>query len=125
MLKRKSISSGSLFWNKKIQKTSFFVGDVYNLGIRTKFFYSFKNLGLAECLNLQLCVCFAGSLTYLFVQSRRQSLCCLFYNKSILFYNSSMCSPFGTANIFALNIYNFIEDIMEELEGLTARHKEL
>lgn len=36
-----------------------------------------------------------------------------------------MCSPFGTANIFALNIYNFIEDIMEELEGLTARHKEL
>lgn len=36
-----------------------------------------------------------------------------------------MCSTFAIANIFALNIYNFIKDIMEELEGLAARHKEL
>lgn len=59
------------------------------------------------------------------MQSRIQSLCCLFYIKSILFYTSSMCSTFAIANIFALNIYNFIKDIMEELEGLAARHKEL
>lgn len=49
----------------------------------------------------------------LFVQSRMQYLCCLFYTKSVLFY-TSMCSTIGAANISTLNIYNSIKDIMEE-----------
>lgn len=63
--------------------------------------------------------------TNLFVQSRMQYMCCLFYTESILFCTSFMCPTFGTASIFALTIYNSIEDIMEELEGMTARHKKL
>lgn len=61
----------------------------------------------------------------LFVQSRMQYMCSLFYTESILFCTSSMCPTFGTARIFALIIYNSIEDILKELEGMTARHKEL
>lgn len=57
------------------------------------------------------------------MQSIMQSPCCSFYTKSILFYVPSPCSTFDTAKIFVLNMYNCIEDIKEELEGLTASLK--
>lgn len=49
----------------------------------------------------------------------------LFYTKSILLYSHATYSTFDTTKIFVLNMFNCTEDIKKELEGLTARCREL